>query len=73
MILHGQLCGNVGRRRIKITKGRIGYSMRPFSFSSTSAFLRNIFFTSSSLFEIRDPFLRAFCRFDCIRGEALES
>src|ERR1700691_1501230 len=36
MILHGQLCGNVGRRRIKIRKGRSEYSMRPFSFGGCS-------------------------------------
>src|SRR5450755_484806 len=32
MILHGQLCGNVGRRRDLYSKGRAEQSARPFAF-----------------------------------------
>src|SRR5450755_1823168 len=32
MILHGQLCGNVGRRRDLYSKGRSEQSARPFAF-----------------------------------------
>jgi hypothetical protein len=66
MILHGQLCGNVGRRRIKIRKGRIEYSMRLFSFVLAFSFLSFCLaqFKSDRLFEVRDRFFRARWRVD---------